>query len=73
MRERVRQWGELNVRRAEPGTLLEARIPLFGSNLKLLPQLRAIPTPSGDGEGESRSQTGANSRTWSIKCAISVF
>jgi signal transduction histidine kinase len=31
MRERVRQFGgELSVTRAEPGTLLEARIPLFG-------------------------------------------
>lgn len=32
MRERVRQFGgDLTVSRAEPGTLVEARIPLFGS------------------------------------------
>lgn len=32
MRERVRQFGgELTVSRAEPGTLVEAKIPLFGS------------------------------------------
>jgi PAS domain S-box-containing protein len=37
MRERVRQFGgELNISRAEPGTLLEARIPLFSPNLKPL-------------------------------------
>jgi PAS domain S-box-containing protein len=34
MRERVRQFGgELTMSRAEPGTLVEARIPLFGSNI----------------------------------------
>lgn len=34
MRERVRQFGgELNVNRAEPGTLLEAKIPLFNARL----------------------------------------
>jgi len=33
MRERVRQFGgELTVSRAEPGTLVETRIPLFGPN-----------------------------------------
>jgi PAS domain S-box-containing protein len=33
MRERVRQFGgELTVSRAEPGTLVEARIPIFGSD-----------------------------------------
>jgi PAS domain S-box-containing protein len=37
MRERVRQFGgELNVTRAEPGTMLEARIPLFSANLTVL-------------------------------------
>lgn len=31
MRERLRQFGgDLNVSRAEPGTLVEAKIPLFG-------------------------------------------
>jgi signal transduction histidine kinase len=35
MRERVRQFGgELTISRAEPGTLIEARIPLFGSDLR---------------------------------------
>jgi PAS domain S-box-containing protein len=34
MRERVRQFGgELTVSRAQPGTLVEARIPIFGSEL----------------------------------------
>lgn len=34
MRERVRQFGgELSVSRAEPGTLIEARIPLFDSGI----------------------------------------
>lgn len=34
MRERVRQFGgELTMSRAEPGTLVEARIPLFGSEI----------------------------------------
>jgi PAS domain S-box-containing protein len=34
MRERVRQLGgELSITRAEPGTLIEARIPLMGSDL----------------------------------------
>jgi two-component system NarL family sensor kinase len=34
MRERVRQFGgELTVSRAEPGTVVEARIPLFGSEI----------------------------------------
>jgi PAS domain S-box-containing protein len=34
MRERVRQFGgELNVSRAEPGTLVEVRIPVFGSSI----------------------------------------
>jgi signal transduction histidine kinase len=34
MRERVRQFGgELSVNRAEPGTLMEAKIPLFGPSL----------------------------------------
>ena len=34
MRERVRQFGgELTMSRAEPGTLVEARIPLFGSKI----------------------------------------
>jgi PAS domain S-box-containing protein len=34
MRERVRQFGgELTMSRAEPGTLVEARIPLFGSDI----------------------------------------
>jgi PAS domain S-box-containing protein len=38
MRERVRQFGgELQITRAEPGTLLEARIPLFTANLRPLP------------------------------------
>jgi PAS domain S-box-containing protein len=33
MRERVRQFGgDLTISRAEPGTLIEARIPLFGSD-----------------------------------------
>jgi PAS domain S-box-containing protein len=37
MRERVRQFGgELSVNRAEPGTLLEAKIPLFSANLRPL-------------------------------------
>jgi two-component system, NarL family, sensor kinase len=37
MRERVRQFGgELSVNRAEPGTVLEAKIPLFGSNFSVL-------------------------------------
>ena len=40
MRERVRQFGgELNVNPAEPGTLLEAKIPLF--NLNFIPGYRA--------------------------------
>jgi len=35
MRERVRQFGgELTMSRAEPGTLVEARIPLFGSDIR---------------------------------------
>jgi signal transduction histidine kinase len=34
MRERVRQLnGELTISRAEPGTLVEARIPLFAKNI----------------------------------------
>jgi PAS domain S-box-containing protein len=34
MRERVRQFGgDLTISRAEPGTLIEARIPLFGSDV----------------------------------------
>jgi two-component system, NarL family, sensor kinase len=34
MRERVRQFGgELSVSRAQPGTIVEARIPLFGSEI----------------------------------------
>jgi signal transduction histidine kinase len=34
MRERVRQLnGELTISRAEPGTLVEARIPLFGASI----------------------------------------
>jgi PAS domain S-box-containing protein len=34
MRERVRQFGgDLTISRAEPGTLIEARIPLFGSDI----------------------------------------
>jgi signal transduction histidine kinase len=34
MRERVRQFGgELTMSRAEPGTLVEAQIPLFGSGI----------------------------------------
>jgi two-component system NarL family sensor kinase len=34
MRERVRQFdGELTVVRAEPGTVVEARIPIFGADL----------------------------------------
>jgi PAS domain S-box-containing protein len=34
MRERVRQFGgELTISQAEPGTRVEARIPLFGSNI----------------------------------------
>jgi signal transduction histidine kinase len=33
MRERVRQFGgELTVTRAEPGTLVEAKIPLFSTD-----------------------------------------
>jgi PAS domain S-box-containing protein len=37
MRERVRQFGgELSVNRAEPGTLLEAKIPVFGSHFSVL-------------------------------------
>jgi PAS domain S-box-containing protein len=36
MRERVRQFGgELSVNRAEPGTLLEAKIPLFGPKVNV--------------------------------------
>jgi PAS domain S-box-containing protein len=36
MRERVRQFGgELSVNRAEPGTLMEAKIPLFGPSLNV--------------------------------------
>jgi PAS domain S-box-containing protein len=35
MRERVRQFGgELTISRAEPGTRVEARIPLFGPNIE---------------------------------------
>jgi PAS domain S-box-containing protein len=34
MRERVRQFGgELSISRAQPGTIVEARIPLFGSEI----------------------------------------
>jgi signal transduction histidine kinase len=34
MKERIRQFGgELMIARAEPGTLVEASIPLFGSPL----------------------------------------
>jgi PAS domain S-box-containing protein len=34
MRERVRQFGgDLTISRAEPGTLIEARIPIFGSDI----------------------------------------
>jgi two-component system, NarL family, sensor kinase len=37
MRERVRQFGgELNVSRAEPGTLVEIKIPLFNSDIGTL-------------------------------------
>jgi PAS domain S-box-containing protein len=37
MRERVRQFtGELSVSRAEPGTVVEAKIPLFGSYIEAL-------------------------------------
>jgi len=37
MRERVRQLGgELSVNRAEPGTLLEAKIPLFNALFRAL-------------------------------------
>jgi PAS domain S-box-containing protein len=37
MRERVRQFaGELTVSRAEPGTVVEAKIPLFGSYIEAL-------------------------------------
>jgi signal transduction histidine kinase len=37
MHERVRQFGgELSVNRAEPGPLLEAKIPLFSANLGAL-------------------------------------
>ena len=37
MRERVRQFGgELTVSRAEPGTLVEAKIPLFSSEVSAL-------------------------------------
>jgi PAS domain S-box-containing protein len=37
MRERVRQFGgDLEISRAEPGTLVEAKIPLFGQGLNLL-------------------------------------
>lgn len=37
MRERVRQFGgELTVSRAEPGTLVEAKIPLFGPEIETL-------------------------------------
>jgi PAS domain S-box-containing protein len=36
MRERVRQFGgELTVKRAEPGTVVEARIPLFNAEIQL--------------------------------------
>jgi signal transduction histidine kinase len=36
MRERVRQFGgELSVSRAEPGTVLEAKFPLFGSSFNI--------------------------------------
>ena len=37
MRERVRQFGgELTVSRAEPGTLVEAKIPIFSSNFEAI-------------------------------------
>ena len=37
MRERVRQFGgELTVSRVQPGTLVEAKIPLFGPEIETL-------------------------------------
>jgi signal transduction histidine kinase len=37
MRDRIRQFGgELNVSRAEPGTLVETKIPLFNSDIGTL-------------------------------------
>jgi two-component system NarL family sensor kinase len=38
MRERLRQFGgELTISRAEPGTLVEAKIPLFGADFMFAP------------------------------------